>query len=173
MTIKHIDHWAYQPSSLSTIGPIDHQAYRPSSPLTTEPIDLRSSFATFKPFGLFLFQMFLELFFTPKKTPPKVKNSKPDKRDIFFGQPVYLHHFSIFHQKCICIWSHCFTFCPISFSSYFPISESEVFILNFMQSSTHITIISGFNLFPAISHARLFSHSSIVHNNSSPLAARQ
>ena len=123
--------------------------------------------------NIFLFPKFLELFFTPKKTPPKVKNSKPDKRDIFFGQPVYLHHFSIFHQKCICIWSHCFTFCPISFSSYFPISESEVFILNFMQSSTHITIISGFNLFPAISHARLFSHSSIVHNNSSPLAARQ
>ena len=121
----------------------------------------------------FVFPKILELFFTPKKTPPKVKNSKPDKRDIFFGQPVYLHHFSIFHQKCICIWSHCFTFCPISFSSYFPISESEVFILNFMQSSTHITIISGFNLFPAISHARLFSHSSIVHNNSSPLAARQ
>ena len=31
----------------------------------------------------FVFPKILELFFTPKKTPPKVKNSKPDKRDIF------------------------------------------------------------------------------------------
>ena len=37
-----------------------------------------------------LFQMFLELFFTPKNTPPKVKISKLDKRwDAFFlGHPV-------------------------------------------------------------------------------------
>ena len=46
---------SYQPLSLSTIEPINHQAYRPSSLLTIEPIDLWSSFATFKPFGLFTF----------------------------------------------------------------------------------------------------------------------
>ena len=32
----------------------------------------------------FLFPKFLELFFTPKYTPPKVKNSKLDKRSIFW-----------------------------------------------------------------------------------------
>ena len=32
----------------------------------------------------FLFSKFLELFYTPKNTPPKVRNSKPDKRDIFW-----------------------------------------------------------------------------------------
>ena len=53
-TIKPINHWAYRPSSLSTIKPIDHQAYQPSSQLTIKPINLWSSFATFKPFGLFL-----------------------------------------------------------------------------------------------------------------------
>ena len=36
----------------------------------------------------FLFPMILELFFTPKNTPPKVKNSKLDKRCIFLGHPV-------------------------------------------------------------------------------------
>ena len=36
----------------------------------------------------FLFPKFLELFFTPKNTSPKVKNSKPDKRLIFLGHPV-------------------------------------------------------------------------------------
>ena len=35
----------------------------------------------------FLFPEFLELFFTPKNTPPKVKNSKPDNITIFFGTP--------------------------------------------------------------------------------------
>ena len=38
--------------------------------------------------NIFLFPKFLELFFTPKKTPPKVKNSKSDKRDILLGHPV-------------------------------------------------------------------------------------
>ena len=37
----------------------------------------------------FVFPKFLEIFSTLKKTPPKVKNSKPDKRDIFLGHPVY------------------------------------------------------------------------------------
>ena len=31
-------------------------SHQPSSPLTIEPIDLWSSFATFKPFGLFDFE---------------------------------------------------------------------------------------------------------------------
>ena len=35
----------------------------------------------------FLFPKFLELSFTPKNTPPKVRNSKLDKRSIFFGTP--------------------------------------------------------------------------------------
>ena len=35
------------------IAPIGHQAYRPSSLSTIKPINLWSSFATFKPFGLF------------------------------------------------------------------------------------------------------------------------
>ena len=35
----------------------------------------------------FLFPKFLELFFTPKNTPPKVKNSKPFRITIFFGTP--------------------------------------------------------------------------------------
>ena len=35
-----------------------------------------------------LFPKFLEFFFTPKNTPPNVKNSKPNKRDIFLGHPV-------------------------------------------------------------------------------------
>ena len=48
-TIEPIDHRAYQPLSLSTIIPIDHQAY----PSTIKPINLSSSFASFKPFGLF------------------------------------------------------------------------------------------------------------------------
>ena len=30
----------------------------------------------------FWFPKFLELFFTPKNTPPKVRNSKPDKRTL-------------------------------------------------------------------------------------------
>ena len=35
----------------------------------------------------FLFPKFLELFFTPKNTPSKSKNSKLDKIPIFFGTP--------------------------------------------------------------------------------------
>ena len=38
----------------------------------------------------FLFPKFLELFFTPKNTPPKSKNSKLDKIPIFLGHPVEL-----------------------------------------------------------------------------------
>ena len=38
----------------------------------------------------FLFPKFLELFLTPEKTPPKVKNIKPDKRDIFWGDTLYI-----------------------------------------------------------------------------------
>ena len=56
LTIKPIDHWAYRSSSLSTIEPINHQADRPSCLSTFETIDLWSSFATFKPFGLFYFE---------------------------------------------------------------------------------------------------------------------
>ena len=63
-TIMLIDHWAYQPSSLSTNRPINHRAYWPSSISTIMPIDhqayqqlslsaIRTSFATFKPFGFF------------------------------------------------------------------------------------------------------------------------
>ena len=37
---------------LLTIKSMDHRAYQPSSLSTIEPIDLWSSFATFKPFGL-------------------------------------------------------------------------------------------------------------------------
>ena len=37
-----------------------------------------------------MFPKFLELFFTPEKTPPKVKNIKPDKRDIFGGDTLYI-----------------------------------------------------------------------------------
>ena len=36
---------------------------------------------------IFLFPKLLELFFTPINTSPKVKNSKLDKRSIFFGTP--------------------------------------------------------------------------------------
>ena len=39
LTIKHINHRAYQLLSPSTIEPIDHQANHPSSLLTTEPIN--------------------------------------------------------------------------------------------------------------------------------------
>ena len=39
---------------------------------------------------IFLFQKFLELFFTPKNTSPKVKNSKLDKRCIFLINKVHL-----------------------------------------------------------------------------------
>ena len=38
--------------------------------------------------NIFLFPKFLELFFTPKNTPPKVKNSKPFRITIFLGHPV-------------------------------------------------------------------------------------
>ena len=34
--------------------------------------------------NIFLFPKFLKLIFIPKKTPPKIKNSKPEKRDIFW-----------------------------------------------------------------------------------------
>ena len=37
----------------------------------------------------FLFPKFLELFFTPKNTPPKFWNSKLGLMDIFLGHPVY------------------------------------------------------------------------------------
>ena len=40
---------------LLTIKPINQNAYRPSSLLTIKPINLSSSFATFKPFGLFAY----------------------------------------------------------------------------------------------------------------------
>ena len=40
---------------------------------------------------IFWFPKFLELFFTPKNTPPKVKNSKPDKSNILFGTPCRLY----------------------------------------------------------------------------------
>ena len=35
----------------------------------------------------FLFPKFLELFFTPKKNPPKVKNSKMSLNHLVFGTP--------------------------------------------------------------------------------------
>ena len=54
LAIKPIIHWAYYPLSLSTIKPIDHWAYQSYCPSTIEPINLWSSFATFKPVGLFL-----------------------------------------------------------------------------------------------------------------------
>ena len=38
----------------------------------------------------FLFPKFLELFFTPKNTPPKVKNSKPFQITIFFWDTLYI-----------------------------------------------------------------------------------
>ena len=38
----------------------------------------------------FLFPKFLELFFTPKNTPPKFWNSKLGLMDIFFGTPCIL-----------------------------------------------------------------------------------
>ena len=39
LRIAPINHWAYLPSSLSTIEPINHRAYQPSSLLTIKPID--------------------------------------------------------------------------------------------------------------------------------------
>ena len=60
-TIMPINHQAYWPSSLSNIKPIDYRAHWPLSPLTIEPIDLWSSFATFKPFGLF-YEVFIEIY---------------------------------------------------------------------------------------------------------------
>ena len=53
LRITPTNHRGYRPSSLLTVKPIDHQAYWPSSPLIIKPINLSSSFATFKPFGLF------------------------------------------------------------------------------------------------------------------------
>ena len=50
----------------------------------------------------FLFPKFLELFFTPKNTPPKVKNSKPFWITIFLGHPVVLS-WPIF-QDCLWAW---------------------------------------------------------------------
>ena len=41
----------------------------------------------------FLFPKFLELFFTPKNTPPEPKNSKLDKIPIFFGTPCRKNNF--------------------------------------------------------------------------------
>ena len=41
---------------------------------------------------IFLFQKFLESFFTPKNTTPKVRKSKHDKRNIFLGHPVVYYH---------------------------------------------------------------------------------
>ena len=38
--------------------------------------------------NIFLFPKFLELFFTPKNTPSKVKNSKMGLNQIFLGHPV-------------------------------------------------------------------------------------
>ena len=39
LRIAPINHWAYWPSSLSTIEPIDHRAYQPLSLSTIEPLD--------------------------------------------------------------------------------------------------------------------------------------
>ena len=44
---------------------------------------------------IFLLPKFLELFFTPKNTPPKPKNSKLDKSPIFLGHPVGLPYKSL------------------------------------------------------------------------------
>ena len=45
----------------------------------------------------FLFPKFLELFFTPKNTPPKSKNSQLDKIPIFGGHPIeMLSHLKMF-----------------------------------------------------------------------------
>ena len=55
--MEPIDHQAYQPLPLLPIEPINHQAYQLLSLLPIEPINLWSSFATFKPFGLFPSQM--------------------------------------------------------------------------------------------------------------------
>ena len=41
--------------------------------------------------NIFWFPKFLGLFFTPRNTPPKVKNSKPDKSTILFGTPCRLY----------------------------------------------------------------------------------
>ena len=51
----------------------------------------------------FLFSKFLELFFTPKNTPPKSKYSKLDKIPIFLGHPVVLGIYMIYpslHCEC-------------------------------------------------------------------------
>ena len=48
---------------LSTIEPINHHAYRPSSLSTIKPINFSSSFATFKPFGLFFWRLPLTLLY--------------------------------------------------------------------------------------------------------------
>ena len=39
---------------------------------------------TFRNLIPILFPKFLDLSFTPKNTPPKFRNSQPDKRDIFW-----------------------------------------------------------------------------------------
>ena len=44
----------------------------------------------------FLFPKFLELFFTPKNTPSKSKNSKLDKSPIFLGTPCRCASYSIY-----------------------------------------------------------------------------
>ena len=56
----------------------------------------------------FLFPKFLESFFTPKNTPPKVKNSKLDKRCIFFGTPCRLHanHVKVYCCGCGGYWGN-------------------------------------------------------------------
>ena len=49
----------------------------------------------------FWFPKFLELFFTPKNTPPKSKKSKLDKIPIFFGTPCSCNYFLVLicHNK--------------------------------------------------------------------------
>ena len=51
--------------------------------------------------SIFLFPKFLESFFTPKNTPPKVKNSKLDKRCIFLGTPCRLQPaYMVISRRC-------------------------------------------------------------------------
>ena len=42
--------------------------------------------------NIFFVPEFLYLFFTPKNTPPKVKNSNPDNITIFFGTPCSIQY---------------------------------------------------------------------------------
>ena len=50
---------------------------------------------------IFLFPKFLELFFTPKNTSPKVKNSKLGKRSISLGHPVHTNIMNRLKANCV------------------------------------------------------------------------